>query len=155
MLERINQAQLNSALTVREESLQKSLCREDSLTLLAVLEALTRRYPSQDLESSIAEYQADYERLALKYSLPKVLAAVEKLRLDPAQRFFPRPDEVAERIEQQRELGRLPSYAESKAMLKQEEAERLRIVNDPLEKAWRKQRFGYDPYTEREPDEAA
>jgi|SRR6185437_11367054 len=155
MLERISQAQLSSALTARDESLQKSLCEKDSLILLATLNSLVLRYPSQDMEPNISEFQADYEKLALKYSLPKILEAVETLRLDPAQKFFPRPDEVAERIEQQRESSRLPSVAETKAMLDREDAERERIINDPAEKAWRIEHFGYDPYTEREPNEAA
>jgi hypothetical protein len=104
MLERISQAQLNSALTVREESLQKSLSRKDSLSLLAMLDSLVRRYPSQDLSASMAEYQRDYKRLCLKYSLPTVLAAVEELRLDPEQTFFPRPEEAAKRIEQRQQV---------------------------------------------------
>ncbi len=102
-LERFNQAQLNSALTERGEHSRRSLSTEDSSTLLASVEELTRRYPSQDQEGSIKEYFLDFEQLALKYSLPKVVRALEALRIKPGQKFFPRPDEVAEEIEEQRE----------------------------------------------------
>jgi hypothetical protein len=63
------------------------------------------------------EYLADFERLALRYSLPRVEAALAELRIDLEQVFFPRPDEVASEIERQRsqdaeklELNRTQKY---------------------------------------------
>jgi hypothetical protein len=41
--------------------------------------------------------------LALKYSLPKVKDALAVLRIKAGQKFFPRPDEVADEIESIRE----------------------------------------------------
>lgn len=55
------------------------------------------------------EYLADFERLAMKYSLQKVEDAIAALRIDPEQRFFPTPDDVAHEIRQQR-LKSLPSH---------------------------------------------
>jgi hypothetical protein len=66
------------------------------MTLIA---QMAQRYPSQDLTDSLEGYLADYEQLTLKYSLPKVQAALAALRIDPKQAFFPRPDEVAAQIE--------------------------------------------------------
>lgn len=105
-LTRIDPAQLNSALTERGASLQRSLSKEDSLTLIGLMEALARRYPSQDHESSIREYHRDYERLAKKHGIAHVAEAIMSLRIDPDQGFFPRPDEVAAKIEIQCELGK-------------------------------------------------
>ena len=101
-MERITEAQLNSALTAPVASLQRSLSSVDSSRLLALMESLTRRYPSQGQEESIAEYFRDYERLALRYSLLRVEEAVAALRIDPEQKFFPRPDEVASQIKRDR-----------------------------------------------------
>ena len=55
----------------------------------------------------------DLEQLALKYSLPKVRKALEAMRITPGQRFFPRPDEVAEEIENQRERTLLPTVSDA------------------------------------------
>ena len=107
-LTKINQAQLSSALTAPAASLQKSLSPEDSTTLLALMEGLTRRYPSQDQQESVAEYFADYEQLAVKKGIQRVVEAVQALRIDPDQKFFPRPDEVASEIQRQW-LKKLPS----------------------------------------------
>lgn len=98
-MERITTAQLNSALTTTEGRLQRRLSNEDGLTLTAILEAAQRRWPNQDTAESMEEYLADFERLTLRYSLPRVEAALAELRIDPNQVFFPRPDEVASEIE--------------------------------------------------------
>ena len=108
-LEKVTRAQLNNALTEPAESLQVSLSKEDSSTLLILMEGLTRRYPSQDQAESVAEYFADYEQLAIKKGLPKIEEAINALRIDPDQEFVPRPNEVAAEIERLR-LKRLPSH---------------------------------------------
>lgn len=60
---------------------------------------------------------ADYEKLALKYSLLKVEAAIDQLRLDPAQQFFPTPTDVARVIEDRAELTRVPGITETRRYL--------------------------------------
>ena len=100
-MERITEAQLNNALTTPEGRLQKRLSSEDGSTLTILLEKTLRRYPNQDAAETIAEYLADFEQLALKYSLLKIEAALKALRIDPQQQFFPKPDEVAGEIERQ------------------------------------------------------
>jgi hypothetical protein len=102
-LERVTQAQANSALTEQDASLRRSLSGEDLSILLAEMDSLARRYPSQDQEESIESYLTDFEQLALKYSLRKVQQALQALRIRAGQKFFPRPDEVAQEIEDQRE----------------------------------------------------
>jgi hypothetical protein len=104
-LERVKQAPLRSVLTAQEHGLRRSLSSEDSSILLAEMDALTRRYPSQDIAESIETYLADLEQLALRYSVTRVQSALAELRITPGQKFFPRPDEVAEMIERQREAG--------------------------------------------------
>jgi len=116
-LERISLAQLNSALTEQGLSSRKSLSNADSSILLAEVEVLTRRYPSQDHEESIAVYFQDLEQLALKYSVRKVQAALTELRIAPGQKFFPRPDEVAEVIEAQRERKLTPTVSDAQRYL--------------------------------------
>lgn len=101
-LEQISRAQLNSALTTGASSLQRSLSSGDSATLLALMESMMRRYPMQDLGETAEEYFLDYEQLALKYSLQRVQEALAALRIDPEQRFFPQPNEVAAEIESQK-----------------------------------------------------
>ncbi|MDR3798425.1 MAG: hypothetical protein P4K93_09745 [Terracidiphilus sp.] len=71
-----------------------------------LLAQMADRYPGQDLRDSMEGYLWDFEQLALKYSLPKVQAALAALRIQPGQRFFPRPDEVAEEIEAQIDVER-------------------------------------------------
>jgi hypothetical protein len=102
-LERVTQAQASSALTEQDASLRRSLSDEDLSILLAEMDSLARRYPSQDQEESIESYMTDFEQLALKYSLRKVQQALQALRIRAGQKFFPRPDEVAQEIEDQRE----------------------------------------------------
>jgi hypothetical protein len=120
-MERISLAQLNNALTALEESSPKSLSREDSSTLLALVESLTRRYPSQDQEGSIEEYFLDYERLALKCSLPRLTSALLELRTKAGRAFFPRPDEVAEQIEANMDMERVERDRERQARQRTQE----------------------------------
>jgi hypothetical protein len=108
-LTKITAAQLNSALTAQEKSLRKSLSTEDSSTLLALMEGLVRRYPTQDQAETIEEYYLDYEALTLRHGICKVEKAVTALRIDPEQEFFPKPNEVAHEIDQQN-LKALPSH---------------------------------------------
>lgn len=62
------------------------------------MDGLARRYPSVDQEESADEYFQDFKRLALKHGVGKVAEAMQALRIDPDQHFFPRPDEVAAEI---------------------------------------------------------
>ena len=62
---------------------------------------MAKRWPNQENEDTIAEFLTDFEQLALKYSLQKVIQGIYTLRIDPNQKFFPKPDEVAEEIENQ------------------------------------------------------
>jgi hypothetical protein len=125
-MEQLNRAQLSSALMVRGVSLQRSLSKEGSSTLIALMERLARRYPSQDLESSIAEFHQDYELLAVNHGLPLLQAALQSLRIKPSQKFFPRPDEVAGEIQ-----NLLVAARESK---EREEQDRRR--NAEIEEFW-------------------
>lgn len=104
-MERLNLAQLNNALTVTGEPSRRQLSSEDGMRLTEILERAQRRWPNQDTAESMEEYLADFERLALKYSLQKIADAFETMRISPEQKFFPKPDEVAEVIERKREAG--------------------------------------------------
>jgi hypothetical protein len=61
-------------------------------------------------------YLWDFERLALRYSMAEVQAALAEWRITPGARFFPRPDEIAAEIERSREVGRDARMAEVKAV---------------------------------------
>ena len=102
-LERINPQPLSNALTTTGAPSLKRLSAEDGSILTALLEKAQRRWPNQDTAESMEEYLADFERLSLKYSLPRVEAALAELRIRPGQVFFPRPEEVAAEIEDQLE----------------------------------------------------
>lgn len=104
-MEKINRALLNNALTATSELSRRRLSEEESLDLTIMVAATAKRYPNQDLTDSVGEIMQDLEQLALKYSLPKVRKALEALRIKPGQSFFPKPNEVAEEIENQRERG--------------------------------------------------
>ena len=110
-MEKISLAQLNSALTLTAQSLQKSLSSEDGMYLLALLNQTAKRYPNQDLAGTgaLSEYIKDFEQLSLKYSLREVDDAIAALRIDPEQDFFPTPNEVAAKIQQKR-LRKVPSH---------------------------------------------
>lgn len=98
-MDAIGQVLQNSALLETSRHLQRRLSDADSTVLLVLLGRLTKRYPAQDLAESQEEYLADFEKLAVKYSLPRLEAAIEALRIDPDQVFFPRPDEAAKELE--------------------------------------------------------
>lgn len=121
-MDRVNLVQLNSALTAAEPSSRKSLSNADLSVLLAEMDTLMRRYPSQDQEESVEAYQQDLEALAVKYSISTVVNALRDLRIRPGQKFFPRPDEVAEEIENQRERKMLPGATESQRRAEEREA---------------------------------
>lgn len=104
-LTRVSQAQLNSVLTRTGERSRRRLSSEDGTRLTEILEKAQRRWPNQDTAESMEEYLADFEQLALKYSLLKLSDAFDALRIAPDQAFFPKPDEVAEWIERKREAG--------------------------------------------------
>jgi hypothetical protein len=98
-MDKITKAQLESALTATGSQLQRRLPAEEFEALGIAMERLARRYPNQDLALTMGEYLWDYERLSLKYSLPKVMAAIDELRIASDQKFFPRPDEIAAEID--------------------------------------------------------
>jgi hypothetical protein len=105
-MERISQVQLNNVLMAHDANSPRSLSNEDLSILLAEMDVLARRYTSQDQGESIEAYQEDLEALALKFSLPRVIAALRELRITSGQNFFPRPDEVAALIERAEESRR-------------------------------------------------
>jgi hypothetical protein len=91
-------------LQITEQPSQRLLSASDGQTLTALILQMADRYPSQDLTDSLEGYLWDFQQLALRYSLPKVTAALAELRLRPGQSFFPRPDEVAGEIERQQDV---------------------------------------------------
>ena len=100
-MEHISRVQLNNDFTTTDLPLQKRLSNEDGSRLTTLLERAQKRWPNQDTAESMEEYLADFEQLALKYSLQKIEVALKALRIDPQQQFFPKPDEVAGEIERQ------------------------------------------------------
>ena len=79
------------------------------MQLAVLLAQMVDRYPAQDLSDSLEGYLWDFEQLALRYSLNEVQAALAEHRITPGAKFFPRPDEIASVIVEQRErqaLGR-------------------------------------------------
>ena len=104
-MEKVSRAQLNNALTEIGEPLRRQLSSEDGSQLTAILDKAQRRWPNQDTAESMEEYLEDIERLCLKYSLPQVAAALDELRIDPAQNFFPTPNKISARIEAMINLG--------------------------------------------------
>ena len=145
-LERVSQAQLENALTVPDESSRALLSKGDSARLLAAMDKLTRRYPSQDQESSIEAYFLDFERLAAKHSVRKVEKAIAALRIKPGQSFFPRPDEVAEEIERQTERGVANDARAEGEKFTDMWRKHLEQIMQPEEVEWRIKKFGRDPY---------
>lgn len=97
-MEPTNLAQLNSALTKTERPSAPQLSNSDSEELETLILQMADRYPSQDLSGALKGYLHDFGRLALRYGLPSVKAALSEMRIKPGQAFFPRPDEVAEEI---------------------------------------------------------
>jgi len=145
-LERVSQAQLENALTAPEKSSLALLSKEDSLQLLAMMEQLIRRYPSQDQEASIKPYFRDFELLAEKHSVQKVEKAINALRIKPGQSFFPRPDEVAEEIERQTERGVADDLRKEGEKFTDRWHKHMEQIMEPEEVEWRIKKFGRDPY---------
>lgn len=52
----------------------------------------------------------DLEKLALKYSLQSVEQAIAELRIDPEQKFFPSPNDIAAQMKKNR-MRIIPSHA--------------------------------------------
>jgi len=52
---------------------------------------------------------ADFEQLTVKHGLAKVESAFMRLRIDPEQVFFPKPNEIAKEIEREA-LRNVPSH---------------------------------------------
>lgn len=153
-LEKPTLAQLSSALTVQEKSLRNTLSTGDLSTLVALTESLLRRYPGQDQEESVLEYQKDYERLAMVYSVTQVQQAVAALRIKPDQKFFPRPDEVAAQIERDR-AGDYFKAMEKSAQSFMDQVSRWRHQWESQdEREWRIS-MGYEKAEAQDDDEAA
>jgi hypothetical protein len=68
-----------------------------------LLTQMVDRYPAQDLSDSMEGYLWDFEQLALRYSLGEVRSALAEYRITPGAKFFPRPDEIASAIVDQRD----------------------------------------------------
>jgi len=122
-MEQISLAQLNSALTPTAAPSQRQLKPSDMQILSQAVAQMADRYPSQDLSGSLEGYLWDFQRLALKYSLPRVIAALAELRIKPGQKFFPRPDEVAAQIEAGQEARRATAERNSQARRRAAEIE--------------------------------
>ena len=120
-MEQISQAQLNNALIATGRPSQRRLSDADGISLTAILEKTQRRWPTQDNAESIEEYLTDLEQLSLKYSLRRVAAALEALRVKPGQSFFPRPDEIAGEIEEQMDAERYEQERKAAAKRRQRE----------------------------------
>lgn len=134
-LEEVDQAQLESALTAPEKSSLALLSKQDSLRLLKAMDGLVRRYPSQDQESSIEEFLKDYAELAEKHGICRVEKAIDALRL--SAKFFPKPDEVAQEIDDQAaKSGYRTGFLTDWQRIREQ-------YNSPEEKAWRKSQ-GYE-----------
>ncbi|MGO9433149.1 MAG: hypothetical protein ACLP00_02515 [Terracidiphilus sp.] len=84
-------------------SLQKLSPPEVSIALANLLAKTQRRYLNQQLGQAAAEYLEDFEILAQRYSLQRIGRAIQELRLNPNQRFFPAPNEVVAEILKQLE----------------------------------------------------
>ena len=151
-LEKISLAQLNSALTTTGELSRRRLPDEELAQLAVLVDQMQTRYPSQDMEQSIEGYLADFEQLALKYSLRKVQTALAALRIKPGQAFFPRPDEVASEIEDQRERNLQAAQMNDGNKWLEQRSQYRRSLMEPDQVAWRREKFGYDPYAEEPPN---
>lgn len=81
----------------------RRLSDSEDQQLQALLEQMAERYPHQDLSESAEGYLWDYQQLALRYSLDEVQSALAEWRITPGASFFPRPDEIAGRIEDSRD----------------------------------------------------
>ena len=122
-MEQIGRVSLMNVLAPTSAPLQRRLPDAESVELGVLLAQMADRYPAQDLRDSMEGYLWDFEQLALKYSLPMVRAALAALRIRPGQRFFPRPDEVAEEIEAQVDAQRRHGEVQRQARRRQQEIE--------------------------------
>lgn len=105
---------------------------------LAILLAKTqRRYPHQDMSQAAPEYLEDFEILAQRYSLRRVERAIRELRLNPSQRFFPAPNEVAAEIEAQLVVERRLAR-EQEAHEKAEQENREAVEKYEMLDQWKK-----------------
>jgi hypothetical protein len=105
-MERIGEVLQSSVLPTTSSPLQRRLSSKDRKELGLLLGQMAQRYPGQDLSDAMAGFLLDCETLALKYSLPKVRAALAELRIRPDQDYFPKPNEVAREIERQQEISK-------------------------------------------------
>jgi hypothetical protein len=90
-------------LVPTSELSQRRLSDAESVELGVLLAQMVDRYPAQDLSDSLEGYLWDFEQLALRYSLGEVRAALAEYRITPGAKFFPRPDEIASAIVEQRD----------------------------------------------------
>lgn len=102
-MEQIDRESLVKVLAPINAPLERRLADAESVELGVLLAQMADRYPAQDLRDSMEGYMWDFEQLALKFSLAEVRTALAELRIRAGQKFFPRPDEVAEVIECRRE----------------------------------------------------
>jgi len=100
------EAQLMRVCQPTSKQLQMRLPDAESIHLGLLVSQMAERYPSQDLADSMEGFLWDYEQLALRYSLDEVQGALAEWRITPGARFFPRPDEIASAIVQERERTR-------------------------------------------------
>lgn len=122
-MEQVDRASLTNALVPTNGQLQRRLPDAESVELGVLLSQMADRYPGQDLTDSMEGYLWDFEQLALKYSLPQVRTALASLRIRPGQKFFPRPDEVAEEIEVQLEAEWRRKEVRRRAQRRREQVE--------------------------------
>ena len=101
-LTKITRAPLSSALSATGRPSELQLSAAEATQLALIVDQMQTRDPAQDMEDSVEGILWDLKRLALRTSLRQVIDALAELRIRPGQRFFPRPDEVAEEIENQR-----------------------------------------------------
>ncbi|HEV2133774.1 MAG TPA: hypothetical protein VGR47_05880 [Terracidiphilus sp.] len=122
-MEQVDRASLMNVLGLTLAPLEERLRDEELRELGLLLAQMAQRYPAQDLSDSLESYLWDFEQLALKYSLPTVREALAALRIRPGRSFFPRPDEVAEEIEEQRAAATVRKDAERRAERRKKEIE--------------------------------
>lgn len=99
-MEQIREIALRSGSATQLARSERRLNSADGKILTLLLEQTAARYPHQDLAPAMQGYLHDFEKLALRYTLKRVMVALEELRIRPGQRFFPQPSEVAEVIEE-------------------------------------------------------
>lgn len=118
-MERVNEVALKVVLTETDGQSQTRLPNAELMDLGSLMEQMARRWPAQDMQDSIGEYMTDFEQLAIREGLQTVKEAVDALRISPKQKFYPRPDEVAEEIDRQRPERQAAADAEREARARQ------------------------------------